>query len=73
MSSSLQAIARAPSFVRKMAVGNVEDFAEEQQEAQVTLAVVKAQADSVGMGRFMRGDGTGGPVRRLLNWLGGKR
>ena len=70
---ALQAIAKAPSFVRKMAVGNVEDFAEEGNEPRVTLAVVRAQADSVGMGRFMRGNGADGPARRLLNWLAGKR
>ena len=59
---ALQAIAKAPKFVRKMAVGNVEDYAEENNHPLITLAVVTAQADSVGMGKFMRdvrGDGSG--------------
>ena len=51
---ALAAIAKAPGFVRKMAVGNVEDFAAEQGEERVSLALVKQQADSVGMGKFMR-------------------
>ena len=50
---ALQAISKAPKFVRKMAVGNVEDYAEEQGLEEVTLEVVKAQADSAGMGKFM--------------------
>ena len=59
---ALAAVAKAPKFVRKMAVGNVEDFAEENNHELVTVAVVKAQADSVGMGKFMRhvgGNGSG--------------
>ena len=59
---ALAAVAKAPKFVRKMAVGNVEDFADENNHQRVTMAVVKAQANSVGMGKFMRdvgGNGSG--------------
>ena len=51
---NLVAIMKAPKFVRKMAVGNVEDYAEEQGETRISLAVVTAQAESVGMVKFMR-------------------
>jgi len=66
--AALQAISKAPGFVRKMAVGNVEDYAEEQNLDRVTLEVVKAQADSVGMGKFMRevGGGKDGWLKRLF-------
>lgn len=50
---ALIAISKAPKFVRKMAVGNVEDYAEEQDLKKITVAVVTAQAESVGMGKFM--------------------
>ena len=66
---ALEAINKAPKFVRKMAVGNVEDFAEENGESRITLAVVKAQAESVGMGKFMRdlGEKRGtGWIRRIF-------
>jgi hypothetical protein len=65
---ALAAIARAPKFVRKMAVGNVEDYAEEQGEERVTLATVKAQAESVGMGKFMSeaSGGAGNFLKRLF-------
>ena len=43
---ALVAVARAPKFVRKMAVGNVEDFAEEHGLDRVTLDTVKAQAEA---------------------------
>jgi uncharacterized protein (DUF169 family) len=69
---ALAAIAKAPRFVRKMAVGNVEDFAEEHNADRVTLALVKQQADSVGMGKFMSdiSKGKGGLLKRLF---GGKK
>ncbi len=66
---ALAAIMKAPKFVRKMAVGNVEDYAEEQGETRISLAVVTAQAESVGMGKFMRdlGDKPGtGWIRRIF-------
>lgn len=52
--AALQTIAKAPKFVRKMAVGNVEDYAEEHQIERITTEVVQAQADSVGMGKFLK-------------------
>jgi uncharacterized protein (DUF169 family) len=67
---ALQAICKAPKFVRKMAVGNVEDFAEEQGAETITLEVVKAQAESVGMGKFMRD--AGGGSKSLFKRLFGK-
>ena len=66
---ALQAIMKAPRFVRKMAVGNVEDYAEEHGETRITLEVVKAQAESVGMGKFMRdlgGNNGNSWLRRLF-------
>ena len=63
---ALAAIAKAPGFVRKMAVGNVEDFAAEQGVERVTQELVKQQADSVGMGKFMRSAGKSGFFKRLF-------
>ena len=57
---ALEAVSKAPRFVRKMAVGNVEDYAEEHGHEVISLAVVEAQADSVGMGKFMREVKSGG-------------
>jgi hypothetical protein len=70
---ALAAIMKAPKFVRKMAVGNVEDYAEEQGETRISLGVVTAQAESVGMGKFMRdiGDKPGtGWIRRIFRKRG---
>ncbi len=50
---ALAMIARAPKFVRKFAVGNVEDFAEDKSYPVITAAVVREQADSVGMGKWL--------------------
>lgn len=50
---AMATIAKTPKFVRKFAVGNVEDFAEEKAFPVVTAAVVKEQADSVGMGKWL--------------------
>ena len=64
---ALAAILKAPGFVRKIAVGNVEDYAEEQGVERVSLDVVRAQAESVGMGKFMaRASGKSGWLKRLL-------
>jgi hypothetical protein len=41
-----------------MAVNNVEDFAEENGHELVTVAVVSEQAESAGMGKFMRDIGS---------------
>jgi uncharacterized protein (DUF169 family) len=43
-------VAKAPRFVRKFAVGNVEDFAEQNGYDRVTAAVVKEQMDAAGVG-----------------------
>lgn len=65
---ALQAIMKAPGFVRKMAVGNVEDFAEEQAADRVTLELVTAQAESAGMGKFMKqATAGGGWLKRLFS------
>ncbi|MEZ5561742.1 MAG: DUF169 domain-containing protein [Gammaproteobacteria bacterium] len=50
---AMATIAKAPKFVRKFAVGNVEDYAEEKSYPVVTAAVVREQADSVGMGKWL--------------------
>ncbi|MFT6958628.1 MAG: hypothetical protein ACJAYC_003648 [Halieaceae bacterium] len=65
---ALDAIMTAPKFVRKMAIGNVEDFAEEQAIERVSLDTVKAQAEQIGMGRFMNDLSTkpGGLLRRMF-------
>ncbi len=64
---ALREICRAPGFVRSMAVGNVETFAEEQGADRVTLALVKAQAESVGMGKFLSSAAKGpGLIGRLF-------
>ena len=65
---ALEAIAKAPRFVRKMAVGNVEDYAEEQGLDRVTLEVVRKQAESAGMGKFMSdaAGARGGILKRLF-------
>ena len=65
---ALVAIMKAPKFVRKMAVGNVEDFAEEQAIERISLATVKAQAEQAGMGRFMNDLSAkpGGLLKRLF-------
>ena len=51
-----------------MAVTNVEDYAEEHAIDRVSIEVVTAQAESVGMGRFMAkvGGKSGGWLRRLF-------
>lgn len=50
---ALATIAKVPKFVHKFAVGNVEDFAEERSCPLVTAAVVREQAESVGMGKWL--------------------
>ncbi len=51
---ALETLAKAPKFVRKFAVSNVEDYAEENNYQRITVEVVQEQADSVGMGKFMK-------------------
>jgi uncharacterized protein (DUF169 family) len=50
---ALREVRRAPAFIRAMAVANVEEYAAEHDAPMITLAVVKAQAESVGMGKFL--------------------
>lgn len=69
---ALAAIAKAPKFVRKMAVNNVEDFAEEKGAARVTLELVKQQANSAGMGKFMQSSEGEGFINRLLSRFKGR-
>jgi len=66
---ALEAIGKAPKFVRKMAVNNVEEYAEEQGEQRVTLALVQVQADSAGMAKFMQSAEGGGLLARLKAML----
>ncbi len=47
---ALEMIAKAPGFVRKFAVGNVEDYAVEQGYETVTASVVQEQMDAAGVG-----------------------
>jgi uncharacterized protein (DUF169 family) len=61
--AALELIAAAPKFVRKFAVGNVEDFAEEKGYDSVTVAVVEEQMENSGMGRFKPGAGEKGTKR----------
>ena len=51
---ALIAVSKAPKFVRKFACANVEDYADENGHKIVTVDVVQNQADSVGMGKFMK-------------------
>ncbi|WP_101757796.1 PCP reductase family protein [Oceanicoccus sp. KOV_DT_Chl] len=51
---ALETIAKAPKFVRKFAVSNVEDFAEDNNHTRISVEVVQAQADSAGMGKFLQ-------------------
>jgi hypothetical protein len=53
---ALTFIARAPRFVRKFAVGRVEDFAEENNYDRVTLDVVNRQMDRAGTREYMGAD-----------------
>ncbi|MEH6591369.1 MAG: DUF169 domain-containing protein [Halioglobus sp.] len=71
---ALIAISKAPKFVRKMAITNVEDFAEENSYELITVAVVSEQAESAGMGKFMRNIGGGSDADKpgLLKRLFGK-
>jgi uncharacterized protein (DUF169 family) len=64
---ALAEVARAPRFVRAMAVTNVEEFAAEQGASRVTLELVRAQAQSVGMGKFLSSSSEAkGFLRRLF-------
>jgi len=73
---ALETVAKAPKFVRKFAASNVEDFAEENNYQRITLEVVKEQANSVGMAKFMnmgggksKGEGKSGGIGKLFGFL----
>jgi uncharacterized protein (DUF169 family) len=53
-------VVKAPKFVRRFAVGNVEDFAAENGYDRVTGAVVREQMEAAGVGGMASGDGEGG-------------
>jgi uncharacterized protein (DUF169 family) len=62
-------VAKAPRFVRRFAVGNVEDFAEQNGYDRVTGAVVKEQMEAAGVGGMADGngpDGLRGRITRLF-------
>ncbi|MEH6549322.1 MAG: DUF169 domain-containing protein [Pseudomonadales bacterium] len=51
---AMEMVSQAPKFVRKFACSNVEDYANEHKYERVTAAVVSEQAESAGMGKFMK-------------------
>ena len=69
---ALDLVAAAPKFVRKFAVGNVEDYAGEQGYECVSVAVVEEQMENAGMGRFKRKAAAGSKKRRAWWPFGGK-
>jgi uncharacterized protein (DUF169 family) len=60
-------VAKAPKFVRKFAVGNVEDFAEQNGYDRITAAVVQEQMDAAGVGGMAGG---GNPIKGLGRLFG---
>jgi hypothetical protein len=59
---ALDFVARAPRFVRRFAVGRVEDFALDSGYRRVTLAVVEEQMEQAGTRDFMGGVGSDAPA-----------
>jgi hypothetical protein len=53
---ALALVAKAPRFVRRFAVGRVEDFAADHNYDRVTLEVVNEQMDQAGTREYMEGD-----------------
>jgi uncharacterized protein (DUF169 family) len=51
---ALTMIGESPRFVRKFAVGNVEDFAQEKSYTRITTGVVTEQMESAGATRYLR-------------------
>ena len=66
---AVEMVAKAPKFVRKFAVGNVEDFAAQNGYERVTGAVVKEQMDQAGVGG-MGGSSGGNPIKGLGRLFG---
>ena len=61
-------IAKAPKFVRKFAVGNMEDFAEQNGYDRITAEVVKEQMAQAGISGDGGPGGAGGgnPLKKLF-------
>jgi Proto-chlorophyllide reductase 57 kD subunit len=58
-------VAKAPRFVRRFAVGNLEDYAQQNGYDRVTEAVVREQMAAAGVGG-VDGAGSTGRLRRLF-------
>ena len=52
--AALAMVAKAPWFVRKRALRNVEEYAREKDHSCITVEVVEKQMESAGLGRFKR-------------------
>lgn len=52
--AALAMVGKAPWFVRKRAMRNVEEFAREKGHDCITVEVVEKQMESAGLGRFKR-------------------
>ena len=52
--AALAMVGKAPWFVRKRAMRNVEEFARENDHSCITVEVVEKQMESAGLGRFKR-------------------
>ncbi len=66
---ALDMVSKAPGFVRKFAVGNVEDFASSNGYDRVTAAVVREQMENAGVGGMTAGSklrGLGATLRRSV-------
>ena len=62
-------VAKAPRFVRRFAVGNLEDYAQQNGYDRVTEAVVREQMAAAGVGG-VDGGGSGGRLKRLFGRKG---
>jgi uncharacterized protein (DUF169 family) len=59
-------VAKAPGFVRKFAVGNLEDYAEQNGYDRVTAAVVREQMEAAGVGGMTGATRNAGGMLRSL-------
>jgi uncharacterized protein (DUF169 family) len=51
---ALEQVISSPKFVRKFAVGNVEDFALEKGYNRITVEIIKEQMENAGVAKFMK-------------------
>lgn len=51
---AINMVAQAPRFVRGFAVGNIEDYAQDNGHSRVTEDVVKAQMENAGVSKYMK-------------------